>query len=177
MSNNAVASTELPKMEYVRLGNTGMKVSRLCLGCMSYGSSKWSSWVKDEKESIEFIEEAYKLGINFFDSANTYSNGESEKVLGKALKKIGAPRSRVVVATKVNFPVYKDIGTFNKNIQDDPEYVNGFGLSRKHILDAVDASLKRLDTDYIDLYIIHRFDPVSFLFALTPIIIKVKIFC
>lgn len=163
MSNNTTASTEFPKMEYVRLGNTGMRVSRLCLGCMSYGSSKWSSWVKDEKEGIEFIEEAYRLGINFFDTADTYSNGESEKVLGKALKKLGAPRSRVVVATKVNFPVHKDIGTFGNNVQDDPEYVNGFGLSRKHILDAVDASLERLDTDYIDLYIIHRFDPVSFL--------------
>ncbi|KAL9537715.1 hypothetical protein MBANPS3_011528 [Mucor bainieri] len=155
---SSTTTEDFPKMEYVRLGNTGMRVSRLCLGCMSYGSSKWASWVKDEKEGIEFIEASYKLGINFFDTADTYSNGESERVLGKALKTIGAPRSRVVIATKVNFPVHKDVGTFGGNFQNDPEYVNGFGLSRKHILDAVDASLKRLDTDYIDLYIIHRFD-------------------
>ncbi|EPB81280.1 aryl-alcohol dehydrogenase (NADP+) [Mucor circinelloides 1006PhL] len=156
---SATTTEDFPQMEYVRLGNTGMKVSRLCLGCMSYGSSKWAPWVKDEKESMELIEASYKLGINFFDTADVYSNGESEKVLGKALKKIGAPRSRVVVATKVMFPVHKDVGTFNNKVQDDPEYVNEFGLSRKHILDAVDASLKRLDTGYIDLYIIHRFDP------------------
>ncbi|KAK4511305.1 chaperonin-containing T-complex alpha subunit Cct1 [Mucor velutinosus] len=151
--------TNLPQMEYARLGNTGMKVSRLCLGCMSFGSSKWSPWVKDEEESIKFIEESYKLGINFFDTADTYSNGESERVLGKALKKIGAPRSRVVVATKVNFPVQDDVSVFDLFAGKAPEFVNRVGLSRKHIMDAVDASLKRLDLEYIDLYIIHRFDP------------------
>lgn len=162
MSSASSVTNGLPRMEYVRLGNTGLKVSRLSLGCMSYGSSKWSSWVKDEEESIKFIEEAYKLGINFFDTADTYSNGESERILGKALKKVGAPRSRVVVATKVFFPVQDDVSIFDINAGQQPEFVNRTGLSRKHIFDAVDASLKRLDTGYIDLYIIHRFDPVSF---------------
>lgn len=139
-----------------------MKVSRLCLGCMSFGSSKWSLWVKDEEESIQFIEESYRLDFNFFDTADTYSNGESERVLGKALKKIGAPRSRVVVATKVNFPVSDDVSVFDILAGGKkPEFVNRVGLSRKHIMDPVDASLKRLGMDYIDLYIIHRFDPVS----------------
>ncbi|KAL9548922.1 hypothetical protein MBANPS3_005451 [Mucor bainieri] len=155
-------SKETPKMEYVRLGNTGLRVSRLCLGCMTYGSSAWSSWVKDEEESFAFIKEAYEnLGINFFDTADTYSNGESEKVLGNALRKLNVPRSRVVIATKVYAPVHKDVSKlFNmENIDKDPEMVNGYGLSRKHILDAVDASLERLGVDYIDLYQIHRFDP------------------
>lgn len=152
----------LPQMEYVRLGKTGLKVSRLCLGCMSYGSSKWSSWVKDEEDSIKFIKEAYELGINFFDTADVYSNGESERVLGKALKTIGAPRSRVVIATKVFFPVQEDVSVQDINVGQTIEFANGIGLSRKHIFDAIEASLKRLETDYIDLYIIHRFDPVSF---------------
>lgn len=129
---------------------------------MSYGTSKWSSWVKDEKESIEAIKEAYKLGINFFDTANTYSNGESEKVLGKALKELDVPRGRVVIATKVYAPVFDDVSRFERQGLDDmPEMVNRYGLSRKHILDAVDASLERLGVDYIDLYQIHRLDPVS----------------
>lgn len=104
---------------------------------------------------------ATNLASIYFDAADVYSNGECEKVLGKASNKIGAPLSPVVVATKVMFPVHKDVGTFNNRVQDNPEYFNEFGLSRKHILDAVDASLQRLDIDYIDLYIIHRFDPVS----------------
>lgn len=130
---------------------------------MSYGSPKWSPWIKDEKESIEFIKKAYELGINFFDTADTYSNGESEKVLGKALKEIGAVRSRVVIATKVFAPVFDDISKFGggENLKEMPEMVNRFGLSRKHIFDAVDASLERLGVDYIDLYQIHRLDPVS----------------
>ncbi|CEP19795.1 hypothetical protein [Parasitella parasitica] len=152
---------KLPEMQYVYLGNTGLKVSRICLGCMSYGTSKWSPWVKDEKESIEFIKEAYKLNINFFDTADTYSNGESERVLGKALREIGVPRSRVVIATKVFAPVYSDLSKpFNRDgLEKDSDLVNGYGLSRKHIMDAVDASLERLNVDYIDLYQIHRFDP------------------
>ncbi|KAL7316198.1 hypothetical protein PS15m_005331 [Mucor circinelloides] len=156
------SSTEgVPKMEYVRLGNTGLRVSRICLGCMTYGSSAWSPWVKNEEESFQFIKEAYEnLGINFFDTADTYSNGESERVLGNALRKLNVPRSRVVIATKVFAPVHKDMSKlFNiENIDKDPEMVNGYGLSRKHILDAVDASLERLGVDYIDLYQIHRLD-------------------
>ncbi|KAG1304932.1 hypothetical protein G6F60_006162 [Rhizopus arrhizus] len=134
-------------MQYVRLGNTGMKVSRFCLGCMSYGSSKWMPWVKDEEESINLID--------------VYSNGESERVLGEAIKKFNLPRSRIVVATKVFFIVNeKDVprSIHGQGVDKEPAYVNALGLSRKHIFDAVDASLKRLDLDYIDLYQIHRLD-------------------
>ncbi|CAO3655080.1 unnamed protein product [Mucor hiemalis] len=157
--STTTTSTETPKMEYVYFGKTGLRVSKICLGCMTYGSSEWSPWVKNEEESIKAIEEAYELGINFFDTADTYSNGLSEVVLGKALKKIGAPRSRVVIATKVWGPVYENGGNFDHvNLAAKPELVNGFGLSRKHIFDAVEASLKRLGVDYIDLYQIHRMD-------------------
>jgi aryl-alcohol dehydrogenase-like predicted oxidoreductase len=129
---------------------------------MSYGSSQWASWVKDEEESIKAIKEAYHLGINFFDTADTYSNGQSEIILGKALKELNAPRSRVVIATKVYAPVYDTPGGFGlSNMEENPDLVNGFGLSRKHIFDAVEASLKRLDVDYIDIYQIHRLDTVS----------------
>ncbi|CEG82482.1 Putative Aryl-alcohol dehydrogenase (NADP) [Rhizopus microsporus] len=147
-------SNTLPQMQYVRFGNTGMKVSRFCLGCMSYGSSRWLAWVKDEEESLELIGKAYEAGINFFDTANIYSNGESERVLGKAIKKFNMPRSRIVIATKLFFPVIDD-----KTHGGELEGINDKGLSRKHIFDAVDASLKRLGVDYIDLYQIHRFDP------------------
>ncbi|KAL0080917.1 NADP-dependent oxidoreductase domain-containing protein [Phycomyces blakesleeanus] len=149
------------KMEYVRFGNTGMRVSRVCLGCMSYGSSKWQDWVKNEAESLKIIEVAYKAGINFFDTADAYSNGESERILGKAIKQLEMPRSRIVVATKLFFPVAEDISAnlFRTRIDNVPELVNGYGLSRKHVFDAVEASLERLGLDYIDLYQIHRFDP------------------
>lgn len=126
---------------------------------MSYGLSAWSPWVKEEEEATKVIQEAYKLGINFFDTADTYSNGVSEEILGKALK--GMNRSRVVIATKVFGPVFDDITRFDRtNMNEDPAMVNRIGLSRKHIFDAVDASLKRLDVDYIDLYQIHRLDKV-----------------
>lgn len=131
---------------------------------MSYGSSKWNSWVKDEEESLELIGKAYKAGINFFDTANIYSNGQSEIVLGKAIKKFDMPRSRIVVATKVHILTMEEDISFKfqgKNLDEMPEFVNRYGLSRKHIFDAVDESLKRLDLDYIDLYQIHRFDRVN----------------
>lgn len=128
---------------------------------MSYGSSKWSPWVKDEAESIEAIKNAYNAGVNFFDTANTYSNGYSEVVLGKALRELNAPRGRVVIATKVYAPVYPKVEQFGiRDMDQNPELVNGYGLSRKHIFDSVDASLKRLGVDYIDLYQIHRLDTV-----------------
>ena len=132
-------------MDYVNLGSTGLKVSRLCLGTMSYGSSRWRSWVLDEEESFTFIKRALDLGINFFDTADVYSLGLSEAVLGRALKKLGIARERFVVATKVFNPM-----------GEDP---NQRGLSRKHIRHAIDESLRRLGVDYIDLYQIHRFDP------------------
>jgi aryl-alcohol dehydrogenase-like predicted oxidoreductase len=134
---------------------------------MSFGTSKWSPWIKNEEESIKLIEKAYELGFNFFDTADLYSDGESERVLGKALKKIGAPRGRVVISTKVFFPVFDGGNTIGKKDTDrrndaiNPDLVNRYGLSRKHILDQVDASLERLGVDYIDLYQIHRRDYVS----------------
>ncbi|KAG1473797.1 hypothetical protein G6F56_000746 [Rhizopus delemar] len=151
------------KMQYVNLGKTGMKVSRFCLGCMSYGSDTWQSWIKNEEESLKLIGKAYEAGINFFDTANVYSHGESERILGKAIKKFNMPRSRIVIATKVFFVSNAENPpkSLLPDINEDNEYVNAFGLSRKHIFDSVDASLKRLDVDYIDLYQIHRFDPTT----------------
>ncbi|MGH7023754.1 MAG: aldo/keto reductase [Caulobacteraceae bacterium] len=131
-------------MEYVRLGGTGLKVSRLCLGCMTYGSPKWRPWVLDEEASLPFFKAAIEAGINFFDTADVYSQGESERVTGKALKEY-AKRHEVVIATKVNGPMGAD--------------PNNRGLSRKHIMDGIDRSLSRLGVDYVDLYQIHRFDP------------------
>lgn len=131
-------------MEYVNLGSTGLKVSRICLGTMTYGSNKWREWVLEEEESRPFIKRALELGINFFDTADMYSIGASEEILGRALKDFGPPRDRVVIATKV----YYAMG-------GDP---NQRGLSRKHIFHSIDDSLRRLKTDYVDLYQIHRFD-------------------
>jgi aryl-alcohol dehydrogenase-like predicted oxidoreductase len=132
-------------MEYVNLGQTGLKVSRLCLGCMTYGTPEkgWNKWVLKEEQSRPFIQKALELGINFFDTANVYSEGASEEVLGSALRDF-TKRDEVVVATKV-------YGTMRK----DP---NGKGLSRKAIMTEVDRSLRRLGMDYIDLYQIHRWD-------------------
>jgi len=131
-------------MEYVRLGSTGLKVSRLCLGCMSYGlPTESNSWVLNEEQSRPYIKRALEAGINFFDTANVYSAGTSEEYLGHALKDF-ARRDEVVIATKVNQPMGSD--------------PNQRGLSRKHILNSIDASLKRLGTDYVDLYQIHRWD-------------------
>ena len=132
-------------MDYIRFGSTGMKVSRICLGCMSYGgpTERWQ-WALNEEQSRPFIKHALELGINFFDTANVYSNGGSEVVVGKALRDFAASRDDVVIASKVFF----DMGP-------GP---NQGGLSRKHILSSIDASLKRLGTDYVDLYQIHRWD-------------------
>ncbi len=130
-------------MEYVRFGNTGMKVSRICLGCMSYGDPARDGWALNEEQSRPYIQRALELGINFFDTANVYSNGMSEEVTGRALRDF-ARRDEVVIATKVRFATGKG--------------ANNQGLSRKHILSAIDASLNRLGTDYVDLYQIHRWD-------------------
>ena len=131
-------------MEYTNLGSTGVKISRICLGCMTYGVKSWRQWVLEENESRPFIKQALDLGINFFDTADMYSLGMSEQILGRALKEFGPSREKVVIATKVFFPM-----------GDDP---NQKGLSRKHIMHAIDDSLRRLGTDYVDLYQIHRFD-------------------
>jgi aryl-alcohol dehydrogenase (NADP+) len=136
-------------MQFVNLGRSGLKVSRICLGTMTYGSSKWRPWVLDEDASRPLIKQALEAGINFFDTADMYSAGASEEVLGRALKDLGPGREKLVIATKVFYPM-----------ADSP---NDRGLSRKHIMTAIDASLRRLGTDYVDLYQIHRFD------AQTPI--------
>ncbi|KAI9264305.1 NADP-dependent oxidoreductase domain-containing protein [Phascolomyces articulosus] len=153
------------KMQYVRLGNTGMKVSRICLGGLSFGSSRSFDWIKDEKESIELIGKAYEAGINFFDTANIYSNGESERVLGKAVHYHKMSRSRIVVATKLFFPVMPNVEDFapsRQQLENDSfngSFINDWGLSRKHIMDAIEDTLKRLQLDYIDILQIHRLDP------------------
>lgn len=131
-------------MEYVRLGSTGLKVSRICLGCMTYGAKSWREWVLEEDEARPFIQRALDLGITFFDTADVYSLGVSEEILGRALRDFGPSRDRVIVATKVH-----------SVMGDDP---NQRGLSRKHIFHAIDDSLRRLGMDYVDLYQIHRFD-------------------
>ena len=132
-------------MQFVNLGSTGLQVSRICLGCMTYGAKSWREWVLEEDESRPFFQRALEAGINFFDTADVYSLGVSEEITGRALKEYGPSRDRVVIATKVH-------GVMG----DDP---NQRGLSRKHILHAIDDSLRRLGTDYVDLYQIHRFDP------------------
>ena len=130
-------------MDYIRLGNTGLKVSRLCLGAMTYGTPEWRPWILDEATSRPFIRRALEHGINFFDTADMYSRGASEQVLGRALKDFAA-RDQVVVATKAFYPT--------------GDGINDRGLSRKHLFEAIDGSLERLGTGYVDLYQIHRFD-------------------
>jgi len=134
-------------MQYVNFGNTGLRVSRLCLGCMSYGAPSWRDWVLEEGPSMPFFKRAFELGINFFDTADVYSLGESERILGRAIRAHGARREDVVIATKVFFPM----GTGE----------NARGLSRKHIMHAIDESLRRLGTEYVDVYQIHRLDRVT----------------
>ena len=131
-------------MQYTNLGKTGMKVSRLCLGMMSYGAKSWREWILTEEDAKPFVRRALDAGINFFDTADVYSLGESEKITGNLLKFFGVKRENVVVATKVNGQMSDDI--------------NDKGLSRKHILDSIDKSLERLQMDYVDLYQIHRWD-------------------
>src|SRR5713226_2021758 len=131
-------------MDYVRLGKSGLKVSRLCLGTMTYGTAEWRPWVLNEAESRPFIKRALEHGINFFDTADMYSRGVSEEVVGRALKDF-TRRDQVVIATKA----FHAMG----------EGPNDKGLSRKHLFDAIDNSLRRLGVDHVDLYQIHRFDP------------------
>ncbi len=139
-------------MDLVNLGSTGLKVSKICLGCMTYGSPAWRDWVLPEKDSLPFYKRALEAGINFFDTADIYSNGVSEEVTGRALKLFGAAdsasgREHIVVATKLHQPMGPS--------------PNQRGLSRKHVMHAIDNSLKRLGLDYVDLYQIHRFDPAT----------------
>ncbi len=133
-------------MEYVRLGGLGLKVSRLCLGCMTFGTPQWRPWVLDEQQAKPLIRRAVEAGINFFDTADVYSLGVSEEVVGRAVKE-HLRRHEAVIATKV-------FNAMGKGPNDR-------GLSRKHIFEAIDASLKRLGTDYVDLYQIHRWDDAT----------------
>ncbi len=135
-------------MDYIKLGKSGLKVSRICLGCMSYSvtPTKERPWTLDEEHGRPFIRHALELGINYFDTANMYSKGDSELVLGRALRDF-ARREEVVIATKVFYPMRGD--------------ANGGGLSRKSIMTEIDASLRRLGTDYVDLYQIHRWDDAT----------------
>ena len=133
-------------MEYVNLGRSGLKVSRLCLGMMSFGTPAWRPWVLTEESSRPIIRRAVEYGINFFDTADMYSEGASEEVLGRAIRDF-AKRDEVVVATKVFYPIR--------------QHANAGGLSRKHIFQAIDDSLRRLHMEYVDLYQIHRLDPVT----------------
>jgi len=130
-------------MKYTGLGRTGVSVSKICLGCMSYGTSEWRPWVLDEADSLPFFRRAVEAGINFFDTADMYSLGVSEEVTGKALREF-ARREEIVIASKVFFPMGSG--------------PNRGGLSRKHIQQACEASLKRLGVETIDLYQIHRLD-------------------
>ncbi|OCK83664.1 Aldo/keto reductase [Lepidopterella palustris CBS 459.81] len=146
-------------MEYTRLGKTGLKVSKVILGCMSYGSSKWegSPWILDEEGSLRLIKKAYDAGINTWDTADAYSNGMSEIILGKAMKKFDIPRSRVVIMTKISNIVLEGENGRPTPINEGA-FVNQMGLSRKHIFEAVDDCLRRLGTTYIDVLQIHRLD-------------------
>lgn len=146
-------------MNYVRLGNTGLKVSRICLGTLTFGSTEWRPWMLDEAAARPLFRRAVDLGINFFDTADTYSGGECERLTGKCLAEMfpAARREEVVIATKVFNPV--DMAFDGINAASFRRLPNLDGLSRKRIFHAVDASLSRLGTDYIDLYQIHRFDP------------------
>lgn len=147
-------------MDYVNLGATGLKVSRLALGTMGFGSTSWRKWALEEEQSRPILRKALDVGINFFDTADMYSMGRSEEILGRALREFSVPRDRVVIGTKVFSPM-----------SDDP---NDRGLSRKHLLHSIDNSLRRLNTDYVDLYQIHRWDPNTpieeTLFALDSIV-------
>ena len=147
-------------MKYVNLGASGLKVSRIALGMMTFGSAEWRPWIRDEATAREVVKRAVELGVNTFDTADMYSAGLSEEITGRVLREF-ARREEIVVATKVFFPVMKG---YQGNNARGPQPVvppNVSGLSRKHIVEAVDASLKRLGMDYIDLYQIHRFDKAT----------------
>lgn len=147
------------KMEYVRLGKSGLKVSKVILGAMSYGSSDWQPWVLNEEQSLPLIKHAYDCGINTWDTADIYSHGRSERIIGKALKQYSIPREKVVILSKCYFGVTENdvgAGIAQASVNDGP-MVNCMGLSRKHIFDAVERSVERLGT-YIDVLQIHRLD-------------------
>ncbi|PNS21505.1 Versiconal hemiacetal acetate reductase [Sphaceloma murrayae] len=167
MSDPILKSIEDNKTKYRRLGSSGLRVSVPILGAMSFGDPAWIDWVLGEEEGLPLLKAAYDKGLNTWDTANVYSNGRSEEIIGKALKKYDIPRDKVVILSKCYGYVGDEPGTrtimYGEKIADHKDYVNRGGLSRSAIFKAVDASLKRLDTPYMDLLQIHRFD------ASTPI--------
>ncbi|CAI7656263.1 unnamed protein product [Penicillium viridicatum] len=155
------AKQAIPRMEYQRLGTSSLKVSRVILGCMAFGNPSWegSPWVLPEEEALPLLKKAYDCGINTWDTANTYSNGLSEVIVGKALREFSIPRKKVVILTKLYYPVMEITSNARPNpAVNDGTLVNQMGLSRKHIFEAVDTSLKRLGTTYIDVLQLHRVD-------------------
>ncbi|KAH8599808.1 aldo-keto reductase-like protein [Bisporella sp. PMI_857] len=146
-------------MEYTRLGTSGLKISKVILGAMSFGSSQWQDWVIDEDKALPLLKHAYDVGLNTWDTADVYSNGRSEEIIGKALKQYEIPRNKVVILSKCYFGVADDGSQppIGASMVNDGKLVNQVGLSRKHIFDAVDASVNRLGT-YIDVLQIHRLD-------------------
>lgn len=154
-------SPSVPAMQYQRLGSSGLKVSKVILGCMTFGNPDWegSPWVMPEEEALPLLKKAYDVGLNTWETANTYSNGQSETIIGRALNHYKIPRSKVVLMTKLYYPVLEDAP--NKRPQpalNDGPLVNQMGLSRKHIFEAVEGSLRRLNTSYIDVLQLHRLD-------------------
>ncbi|KAF4611740.1 hypothetical protein D9613_003722 [Agrocybe pediades] len=158
----STTTTSTRKMPYVRLGNSGLKISKIILSTLQYGSSEWQGWVLEQEEAIKHIKSAYDAGIQTFDTANIYSNGRSEIILGNAIKELELPRDEIVVMTKLWGVVGREPSTVfygsGKN-PDDHGYVNQHGLSRKHIFESVKHSLERLQLDYVDILQCHRFDP------------------
>jgi len=156
-------SVEHSKVEYKQLGKSGLRVSIPILGAMSFGTKKWQPWVIEEDEAFELLKGAWDRGLNTWDTANAYSNGVSEEIIGKFLKKYEVPREKLVILTKCFFTVAEEPGIsgfqWGDAMKGSRDYINKGGLSRGAIFRQVDASLKRLDTDYIDLLQIHRFDP------------------
>ena len=154
-------TTNIPKAEYRQLGKSGLRVSVPILGAMSIGDKRWQQWVTEEDEALPLLKAAYDRGLNTWDTANVYSNGASEDIIGKAIKKYNIPRQKLVICTKVCGTVREENSPevlALKDVDNTVDYVNQRGLSRQGILAAVNASLARLDTPYIDLLQIHRFD-------------------
>src|ERR1051325_8725259 len=141
-------------MEYRRLGNTGLRVSELCMGTMTFGSNFYNIGALSQEASQELVARALEAGVNFFDTANVYSYGESEEILGRAIKNLNAPRESLVIATKVR-------GAMSEGAIAGTSDVNNVGLSRKHVMESCEASLRRLGTDYVDLYQVHGWDALA----------------
>ncbi|KAL3474028.1 Aldo/keto reductase [Aspergillus californicus] len=150
-------------MKYVQLGTSGLRIAPIGVGCMSYGNPDGRyNWCIGEDQALPILDHCYRAGLNLFDTANMYSNGVSEEILGKAIKKYYWRRENLVIATKVWAPVGRGLEqpiAMSQEERDNHGYVNQYGLSRKHIFESVDASLQRLDLPYVDLLQIHRFDP------------------